>query len=195
LTGLLYQYALPLGTLAFAAFLVVALSIGTNYLIELLATPLRWLLPKFAFSIDWLHNQTAMIHSGDAIGNAVIFPSAREILIFIGLTGGFGCLMAIYINTNKFSYHAMYRNRLIRAYLGASRRRADRHPDPFTGFDPSDNLSMCELRPQLLHSGSFHDAEDNSTFSDFVLRVQSKGDAAAKQVAEKILSSHTVRLL
>ena len=54
------------------------------------------------------------------------------------------CLTASYfINVNKFSLHAMYRQRLIRAYLGAS--NTTRNPHPFTGFDEQDNLSMCEL--------------------------------------------------
>ena len=52
------------------------------------------------------------------------------------------------VDVNKFSMHAMYRNRLIRAYLGASRIRGDRTPNPFTGFDPHDNLPMCWLTPQ-----------------------------------------------
>ena len=56
------------------------------------------------------------------------------------------CLTASYfINVNKFSLHAMYRQRLIRAYLGAS--NTSRSPHPFTGFDERDNLSMCELSP------------------------------------------------
>src|SRR5581483_8638143 len=40
----------------------------------------------------------------------------------------------------------MYRNRLIRAYLGASRET--RAPNPFTGFDPDDNLPMAHLAGQ-----------------------------------------------
>ncbi|HEV8431914.1 MAG TPA: patatin-like phospholipase family protein [Thermoanaerobaculia bacterium] len=59
------------------------------------------------------------------------------------------------INVNKFSMHAMYRNRLIRAYLGASRTTRD--PNPFTGFDPNDNLSCDSLRPELLWASSFKD--------------------------------------
>ncbi|MBY0430389.1 MAG: hypothetical protein K2Q10_04265, partial [Rhodospirillales bacterium] len=46
------------------------------------------------------------------------------------------------INTNRFSLHGMYRNRLIRAYLGAS---AKRRPDPFTGFSHGDNPTMEQL--------------------------------------------------
>ncbi len=53
-------------------------------------------------------------------------------------------LMGWVVNVNRFSLHGMYRNRLVRAYLGASNTR--RKPDPFTGFDPSDNLRMHELR-------------------------------------------------
>ncbi len=56
------------------------------------------------------------------------------------------CSTASYfINVNKFSLHAMYRQRLIRAFLGASNTK--RSPHPFTGFDEQDNLSMYELSP------------------------------------------------
>ena len=57
------------------------------------------------------------------------------------------------VNVNKFSLHASYRDRLIRAYLGAS--RDVRHPNAFTGFDPDDNLQMYELHPALLRESSF----------------------------------------
>jgi hypothetical protein len=60
-------------------------------------------------------------------------------LLLIGLFAG------IFININKFSLHAMYRNRLIRAYLGASREK--RQPNLFTGFDDDDNIQMRELWP------------------------------------------------
>src|SRR5262249_48224812 len=39
--------------------------------------------------------------------------------------------------------HALYRNRLIRAFLGASREK--RNADRFTGFDPNDNPRIHEL--------------------------------------------------
>ena len=59
------------------------------------------------------------------------------------------------IGVNVFSMHALYRNRLVRAYLGASRWSRD--PNAFTGFDPRDNLSMHELRPEYLWYYSFRD--------------------------------------
>ena len=48
-----------------------------------------------------------------------------------------------FVNVNRFSLHGVYRNRLVRAYLGASNRH--RHPDPFTGFALDDNLRLHEL--------------------------------------------------
>ncbi|MBM3724155.1 MAG: hypothetical protein FJW40_01840 [Acidobacteria bacterium] len=49
-----------------------------------------------------------------------------------------------YINVNRFSLQALYRVRLIRAFLGASRTR--RKPNPFSGFDHDDNIHMHEIR-------------------------------------------------
>jgi hypothetical protein len=47
------------------------------------------------------------------------------------------------INVNRFSMHAVYRARLMRAFLGSA--RPDRTPDGFTGIDPSDNPRMDDL--------------------------------------------------
>ena len=60
------------------------------------------------------------------------------------------------INLNKFSLHAAYRIRIVRTFLGASRRE-DRQPNPFTGFDPLDNVQMHELQPGLLREGDILD--------------------------------------
>ena len=61
-------------------------------------------------------------------------------LIEFGISG----LAAFVVNVNKFSLHGMYKLRLIRAYLGAS--RPDRRPNYFTGFDRDDNLNLRDLR-------------------------------------------------
>src|SRR5207247_6622419 len=53
--------------------------------------------------------------------------------------------MGFFINVNKFSLHAPYRSRLIRAFLGAWRTREGRQPHLFTGFDPADNFALGEL--------------------------------------------------
>ncbi len=192
-TGWLMSYALPLGTIIFSAFLIVVLSIATNYLIELLEIPLRWFLPH----AEWLHTLRANPQLGFGskdIGDVIIFPAAREIYILIGVTALIGVLAAKFINTNKFSHHALYRNRIIRAYLGASRKSSDRHPDPFTGFDPSDNLSMCDLRPQLLHSESF-DKDGNWMFEPFVLRLYEDSESKSPRFAEHVITSGSHKLL
>ncbi|HKG15329.1 MAG TPA: patatin-like phospholipase family protein [Pyrinomonadaceae bacterium] len=73
------------------------------------------------------------------------FTIALAALLFV-----VGLLLSWLMNLNYFSLHGGYRNRLIRAFLGASRPPGQRKPNPFTGFDPSDNMSMHELRPALL---------------------------------------------
>ena len=47
------------------------------------------------------------------------------------------------VDVNRFSLHNLYKNRLIRCYLGASHR--DRKPGRFTGFDERDDLPLYEL--------------------------------------------------
>ena len=68
------------------------------------------------------------------------------------------------INLNKFSLHAGYRDRIIRAFLGASRPRGERQANPFTGFDPRDNLSMDELRPWVLRESDFQEPNGLANF-------------------------------
>ncbi len=75
-------------------------------------------------------------------------------LWFVGALGGVlatvGVVLSYLINLNIFSLHGGYRNRLIRAFLGASRPEGERRANPFTGFDEADNIPMHELRPGLL---------------------------------------------
>ncbi len=59
-----------------------------------------------------------------------------------------------WIRTNRFSMHGVYRDRLVRAFVGSARPDEDdaisseplRRPDPFTGFDPGDNRPLHTLR-------------------------------------------------
>jgi hypothetical protein len=62
-----------------------------------------------------------------------------------GATALVGIVMGFFINANKFSLHATYRSRLIRAYLAASRTTKQRKPHLFTGFDPEDNFELHKL--------------------------------------------------
>lgn len=83
-------------------------------------------------------------HSLDHLGILLHSPLRLLALLFVLLLV-LGMLMGRAISTNKFSLHYFWRNRIIRAYLGASNHL--RKPNPFTGFDSEDNLSMHELRP------------------------------------------------
>jgi patatin-like phospholipase len=86
----------------------------------------------------------ALARVNAAIINYASWLEVGEFILGMAL---FSVLMSFFININKFSLHSMYRNRLIRAYLGASRGEG-RTPNPFTGFDPDDNLEMSELAPK-----------------------------------------------
>jgi hypothetical protein len=67
------------------------------------------------------------------------------------------------ININRVSLHALYRNRLIRAFLGASRERM---PDPFTGLDPEDDPRMHALWPSPDAKGNWP-ARDGADWRPF----------------------------
>jgi len=52
------------------------------------------------------------------------------------------CRLDKRIPINRFSLNGLYRNR----WAGLSRGARDsRHPDPFTGFDPADNVELHKL--------------------------------------------------
>jgi hypothetical protein len=111
--------------------------------------------PTFVISLvvllGWLAHRTV-----DAVEHALtpsyvpaLVPNASigAILIVAGGLIGFSIGTALFVDTNKFSLHAMYRARLIRAFLGASRPAGERDPNRFTGFDDADNLPMRDLWP------------------------------------------------
>jgi hypothetical protein len=61
---------------------------------------------------------------------------ALLIVVAVGLFLGFR------FDVNEFSMNHFYRNRLVRCYLGASRKRAG---DPFTDFDPDDDIRLSKF--------------------------------------------------
>ena len=56
-----------------------------------------------------------------------------------------GLVVSRLVSVNDFSLHGMYRKRLARTFLGASRAPEARRPNPFTGFDDGDDLPMHAL--------------------------------------------------
>ena len=75
-------------------------------------------------------------------------PPLKALLLVLGPIL-LSLIASYFIGVNRFSMHALYRDRLIRAYLGASNSKRD--PNPFTGFDPRDNIPMKELQQRPMH--------------------------------------------
>jgi hypothetical protein len=69
----------------------------------------------------------------------------RWLLLLILALGALSVGMAIRVDINVFSMNLLYRNRLVRCYLGASRPQGERRPNRFTGFDPADDISLTDL--------------------------------------------------
>jgi hypothetical protein len=106
----------------FAAALIVGLTVGLDALLlgDSLVDGLRTNKLETGFILVWLV-------IGLAVALVVEWIASKN------------------VNINRFSLHAVYRNRLIRAYLGASRQKRD--PDLFTGFDIEDNVQVHKLWP------------------------------------------------
>ena len=124
-SGLVMRIALPLAAVIF----LLALALSVSYL------------------IDYLLFGESLVYSS-LLGTGPRDKVCEE-LIWLGIGIGAVVIVAVvswtHVNINRFSSHALYRNRLIRGYLGAS--NSDRAPNPFTGFDESDNKRLAELWP------------------------------------------------
>lgn len=138
LKALLFSRSLSLAGGAFFIFIIMAISLGTSMMIDWI----NRMMQKWFSTALW--ESLSPISWRDHL-NLVDKSPFWFVLGFIIVLAAFSLFMAWLINTNEFSLHAMYRNRLIRAYLGASRKKAERRPNPFTGFDPKDNIFMHEL--------------------------------------------------
>ena len=142
-TGLasrLARLTLPVAAAIFAAVLLLAVSWLTSGLLGWLQD-LTVARSQGPFPPQWPFVQT------DPSGHVRVLLAAPPWLVLavgagLALLGG---AVALLVNTNQFSLHAMYRARLIRAYLGAS--NVERRRNPFTGFDETDNIGMHELWP------------------------------------------------
>jgi predicted acylesterase/phospholipase RssA len=86
----------------------------------------------------------------DAWCSALWFASPT---LSMGIACAIGTWVAFrYIDVNVFSLQNLYRNRLVRCYLGAA-RHGQRLQNPYAGFDPADDLelvSIAEQRPYHL---------------------------------------------
>jgi hypothetical protein len=166
--------ALPLLAVIFIAALLISLSLLTTGLFQRLAilandNPQRalnqWLtniampgyIPYLKYIYFNLAGKDSLIAAKIAHMN-VLHHTSFSFALVVGLgLFVFGLIVSRVMNLNIFSLHAGYRSRLIRAFLGASRPDHQRKPNPFTGFDPADNISMHELRLGLFDEADFRD--------------------------------------
>jgi hypothetical protein len=134
------------------------------------AVALPCVLVVLLTGIGWLNLrgvEALEYHTYDAQGRVEPCPTSRNTLLEVPVAGGtrdachevggglgetvvygalcivFGLGMSLFVPVNRFSLHGMYRQRLIRTFLGAS--RPDRTPSPFTGFDGNDDLRVHDL--------------------------------------------------
>ncbi len=108
----------------------------------LLSVMISWLL-LFIGSQEWAGRVARWFLRRDAVYQGELFG----VFFLTAATLLFGIVMGFFINVNKFSLHATYRTRLIRAFLAASRTKDSRRPHHFTGFDPQDNIDLHKLTP------------------------------------------------
>lgn len=122
-----------IGKLAAPVFIVIfltSLAVLDNWLLSK-APLVRW-----ASQVRWTAHREFLEH---------IRPEHGLLLALACLA--FSWTMAKFIDINKFSLQAMYRSRLIRAYLGAS--NAQPQINRFIGFDRTDNFYLKNLTPSI----------------------------------------------
>jgi hypothetical protein len=117
----------------FLGFIFVGISALTTFLIYSVGN-LFWTEGSDAFGGSWSH--VSVLRTA---------PFYYLLAVFLGLSV-VGLVMACFVNVNKFSLHGAYRDRLVRAYLGAS--NPERNTNSFTGFDESDNFQLHRLKDQ-----------------------------------------------
>jgi hypothetical protein len=172
-TGIGLALAVPL----FVAVLLGSISLGTTVLIQLfrgqkISVATKWVeqfqsnatvtrtaeTPAAKFETKYETEKEPFLSLATVNGVhhlKTVHATDRWDLLGILAAAAIASLLSTLVGVNRFSMQALYRNRLIRAYLGASRYSRD--ADEFTGFDPHDNLQMYELQPDLLWPTSFID--------------------------------------
>lgn len=126
---------------------------GTYEIRESTPIPETDLKREFATS-KWAAADRAAINSIAHLWIVDTTTFGEGLLLVIGL-GAFAWIVSFFVGANQFSMHGLYRNRLIRAYLGASRTERDRRPNAFTGFDPTDSFPVDLLRPEAFWPSTF----------------------------------------
>ena len=112
-----------------------------------------------ALAVDWLALgeifagaiAKPLAGSGESAGTAMNKQASHDFLaiviklfMYAGIPALASVLVGRLINVNRFSLHEMYRNRLVRAFLGASNTSGAQR-DLFTFFNFTDNIPVSRL--------------------------------------------------
>lgn len=86
----------------------------------------------------------ALAEAATGLAAYAVGGEALALMAILVLSAGTAYVLGARVNVNRFSLHGVYRNRLVRAFLGTA-RLTGRNPEPYTKFDPTDNLRMKDL--------------------------------------------------
>lgn len=123
----LVGYGIALGSVLFCLCLGLLIGLGTMALGRTLTGEPTLFAGDYLFTPTWTSRATLLRFALVPLGLALLSVA-----------------MSRFVNVNRFSLHALYRNRLVRAYLGAS--NLGRRADPFTGFADDDDLPLADLK-------------------------------------------------
>ncbi len=137
----LQTYALPLGAIVVLLALVLAVSVAMDHLMFDRGLIYSSLL-TIPSMLETVNRGLAALHE-DLIS---YWLDGAWLVVGVVVVGGVAAVAWKAVNINRFSLHSLYRNRLIRGYLGAS--NPERAPNPFTGFDEGDNIRMWTMWPR-----------------------------------------------
>jgi hypothetical protein len=140
-----------LATISFALYYALNRALEWNGLAQYaIKDPVAHQLSSTGASFAW---QKLANHYWD-----LMYPDSLLFLIAAVLFSILAVVLDRRIDINEFSMHHFYKNRLVRAYLGASRPRERRWPNAFTDFDMEDDVRLARF-----HSRDITRQEDTWT--------------------------------
>ncbi len=130
--------------------------------------------PLLNIAIDFVDRLIEFFKTSLSAAHFNFIKENKKIVALILLTFVTGLItwrLSSRVGVNEFSMHHFYRNRLVRAYLGATRRKSSREKtaNPFTGFDMLDDEKLSKFRNSQGYYGPYpilNTALNASQFSD-----------------------------
>ena len=145
--GLILSKASTIAAVVFAAVLLILIT-------EASTSVMKKLIQAYHIRLSYqatLDSKSGLLGRPEEYLNVIFYTPWWLVIPLAALLLLAGVVIARLINANTFSLHGIYRDRLIRAYLGAS--NSTRKENPFTGFDENDNIKMRDLWRQEKFNG------------------------------------------